>query len=637
MSSIVGSLRYFSRIKNGTTPASGEAEYWGGNFLWATPEDLGKLTSDRIWATKRQVTAKAVAEANLSVLPVGSVIISTRAPIGHMAINDKPLSFNQGCRGIIPGDKIHGPFLYYLLSSRVPELNAVSNGTTFVELSRDELAAVRVIFPELDSQRRIADFLDERTTRIDGLIAKKTRLLELLAEQRQALITRAVTKGLDPSAPMPSGIELTKRGDRFPEEVERVDGMGAQLVATVLEFPKSWPTQRLKYLATVVAGQSPDGAEVNSEGSGLPFLQGCAEFEDRHPTANRYCVAPPKIARSGSWLISVRAPVGTLNYADRDYGIGRGLAAIHANNIDQRFFGYALSTKRKELQAIATGSTFQAISTAQLAELRVESPSITQQQHIADFLDKQTAQIDHTVTKVQASIGLLREYRAALITAAVTGKIETRLPAAVTQPTARQAPAAFKRAVLAACIADRMCDQATFGKVKFQKTLHLAEAHLGIDEVEGQYYRKAAGPFDPGMMRSVHSQLKQQGWIIAKRREDNKGTQYRRGAKIDAYKTYFDRYFGDKKEAIDGLLTLIGRMDTQQAEIVSTCFAAWNDLLIEGKNPSDDEIVNLIWNDWNESKRNIARKRWYAALDWMRSKDIVPQRRGKHTKKKAKK
>ena len=407
---ITGALRYFGRIQNGTTPASGETKYWDGDVLWATPEDLGKLTSDRIAATKRQVTEKAVEEVNLSVLPIGSIIISTRAPIGHMAMNDISMSFNQGCRGIIPGDKIHGPFFYYQLQSRVSELNAVSNGTTFVELSRDELAAVRMTFPDLDSQKRIAD-----------------------------------------------------------------------------------------------------------------------------------------------------------------------------------------------------------------------------------FLDKKTAQIDHTVTKVQASIDLLREYRAALITTAVTGKIATLLPAAVTQPAASQAPAAFKRAVLAAYIADRMCDQATFGKVKFQKTLHLAEAHLGIDEVEGQYYRKAAGPFDPGMMYSVHSQLKKQGWIIAELREGNKGTQYRRGVKIDAYKTYFDRYFSDKKEAIDRLLMLMKPMKTKQAEIISTCFAAWNDLRIESKNPSDDEIVDLIWNDWNESKRNIARKRWYAALGWMRSKDIVPQRCGKHTKKKAKK
>ena len=634
MISIVGSLRYFSRIKNGTTPASGETEYWGGNVLWATPEDLGKLTSDRISATKRQVTAKAVAEANLSVLPVGSVIISTRAPIGHMAINDKPMSFNQGCRGIIPGDKIHGPFLYYLLSSRVPELNAVSNGTTFVELSRDELAAVRVIFPEFDSQRRIADFLDERTTRIDGLIAKKTRLLELLAEQRQALITRAVTKGLDPSAPMPSGIALTKRGDRFLEEVE---GAGDMVFIT----------GALRYFGRIQNGTTPASGEAKYWDGDVLW----ATPEDLGKlTSDRIAATKRQVTEKaveevnlsvlpvGSIIISTRAPIGHMAMNDVPMSFNQGCRGIiPGDKIHGSFLYYQLQSRVSELNAVSNGTTFVELSRDELAAVRMTFPDLDSQKRIADFLDEQTARIDHTVTKVQASIGLLQEYRSALITAAVTGKIATRLPAAVTQPAARQAPAAFKRAVLAAYIADRMCDQATFGRVKFQKTLHLSEAHLGIDEVEGQYYRKAAGPFDPGMMRSVHSQLKKQGWITAEQREGKKGTQYRRGAKIDAYKTYFDRYFGDKKEAIDGLLTLIGRMDTKQAEIVSTSFAAWNDLLIEGRNPSDDEIVNLIWNDWNASKRNIARKRWYAALDWMRSKGIVPQRRGKHTKKKAKK
>ena len=635
MISIVGSLRYFSRIKNGTTPASGKAEYWGGNVFWATPEDLGKLTSDRILATKRQVTAKAVAEANLSVLPVGSIIISTRAPIGHMAINDKPMSFNQGCRGIIPGDKIYGPFLYYLLSSRVPELNAVSNGTTFVELSRDELAAVRVIFPELDSQRRIADFLDERTTRVDGLIAKKTRLLELLAEQRQALITRAVTKGLDPSAPMkPSGIELTKRGDRFQEEVE---GGGDMIFIT----------GALRHFGRIQNGTTPASGETKYWDGDVLW----ATPEDLGKlTSDRIAATKRQVTEKaveevnlsvlpiGSIIISTRAPIGHMAMNDIPMSFNQGCRGIiPGDKIHGPFLYYYLQSRVSELNAVSNGTTFVELSRDELAAVRMVFPDLDRQKRIAAFLDKQTARIDHTVTKVQASIGLLQEYRAALITAAVTGKIETLLPAVVTQPAARQAPAAFKRAVLAAYIADRMCDQATFGKVKFQKTLHLAEEHLGIDEVEGQYYRKAAGPFDPGMMRSVHSQLKKRGWITAEEREGKKGTKYRRGAKINAYKTYFDRYFGDKKEAIDGLLTLIGRMDTQQAEIVSTSFAAWNDLLIEGKNPSDDEIVHLIWNDWNKSKRNIARKRWYDALSWMRSKDIVPQKRGKHTKKKAKK
>ena len=98
--------------------------------------------------------------------------------------NAMPMAFNQGCRGIIPGDTVFGPFLYYLLKSRAPELNAMANGTTFVELSSDELAAVPIEIPPLDTQRRIARFLDEKTARIDRLIEKKRELLERLAEKR---------------------------------------------------------------------------------------------------------------------------------------------------------------------------------------------------------------------------------------------------------------------------------------------------------------------------------------------------------------------------------------------------------------------------------------------------------------------
>lgn len=188
-----GALRYFGRIKNGTTPASGEAEYWDGDVPWATPEDLGKLAGDRISQTKRKVTEDAVKESNLSVLPAGSVIISTRAPIGHMAINDVPMAFNQGCRGIIPGDHVLGPFLYYTLKSRVTELNGIANGTTFVELSRDELAAVSVELPPLETQRRIAQYLDDKTAQIDGLVERIEDSVVHLEKYRSAQITAAVT------------------------------------------------------------------------------------------------------------------------------------------------------------------------------------------------------------------------------------------------------------------------------------------------------------------------------------------------------------------------------------------------------------------------------------------------------------
>ena len=245
-----GALRYFARVTNGTTPATGEPEYWDGDVKWATPEDLGKIAGDKIDNTKRLVTEKAVNECNLSVLPVGSVIISTRAPIGHMAINQSLMTFNQGCRGIIPGGQIHGPFLFYLLKSRTPELSAIANGTTFVELSRDELAAVTIEFPDLSTQRRIAQFLDEKIARIDELIEKKRELLDRLAEKRQALITQAVTKGLNPDAPMkPSGI----------------DWLGA--------IPAHWKVKRLRHLLN---GRTLNGLYKKKEefdAEGIPFVQ----------------------------------------------------------------------------------------------------------------------------------------------------------------------------------------------------------------------------------------------------------------------------------------------------------------------------------------------------------------------------
>lgn len=525
-----------------------------------------------------------------------------------------------------PNKTVSPRYLFYYVSSYqlIARVNAATFGTKMPRADWDIVCHQPLAMPNRDIQQRIADFLDERTTRIDGLIAKKTRLLELLAEQRQALITRAVTKGLDPSAPMkPSGI----------------DWLG--------DIPADWEVKRLKLLGCLIGGAGFPHEHQGDTTQELPFykvanlaeagfnaqLASCENTVSRNVALLlRACIIERGdiiFAKVGAALLLNR-----FRQASRPCCIDNNMMALRPNSmVIPKYLLWAMS--RIDFSDIANPGAVPSLGTRQIGEIKIAVPPLAEQQGIADCLDKQTAQIDHTVIKVQASIGLLREYRAALITAAVTGKIETRLPAAVTQPAARQAPAAFKRAVLAAYIADWMCDQATFGKVKFQKTLHLAEAHLGIDEVEGQYYRKAAGPFDPGMMRSVHSQLKKQGWITAEEREGNKGTQYRRGVKIDTYRTYFDRYFSDKKEAIDRLLTLMKPMKTKQAEIISTCFAAWNDLLIEGKNPSDDDIVDLILNDWDASKQNIAPERWHSALGWMRSKDIVPQKSGKHTKKKA--
>lgn len=176
----------------------------------------------------------------------------------------------------------------------------------------------------------------------------------------------------------------------------------------------------LKRVVHIVAGQSPPSDEVSDlDGPGLPFLQGNAEFGQSHPSARHQCETPPKRARAGDILLSVRAPVGALNMADRDYGVGRGLAAIRPAGIDSRFAWWSLHAGVDRLRATATGSTFEAITAEDIGSLIVQLPSPSDQRRIADFLDAETARIDALIEKKRRMIALMEERRFAVTDDAV--------------------------------------------------------------------------------------------------------------------------------------------------------------------------------------------------------------------------
>src|SRR5438309_2259960 len=118
--------------------------------------------------------------------------------------------------------------------------------------------------------------------------------------------------------------------------------------------PANWHIVKLGCLIDVIAGQSPDGSTINKSGDGLPFLQGNAEFTDTHPKAAFWCKAAKKQCLPGDTLISVRAPVGEMNRADQPYGLGRGLAALRATNLDPDF----LAALAEELRARGSRDNF---------------------------------------------------------------------------------------------------------------------------------------------------------------------------------------------------------------------------------------------------------------------------------------
>jgi len=156
-----------AEIVSGATPKTMVKEYWDGDILWATPKDLGQLNSIEISDTERKITKAGYESCSTKLLPPGSVLLSSRAPIGHLAINTKPMCTNQGFKSLIPKKGIFNRYLYWVLKGSVTELQNMGRGCTFDELSKGLLASLEIPVPPLDEQRRIVARIEELTRRAE--------------------------------------------------------------------------------------------------------------------------------------------------------------------------------------------------------------------------------------------------------------------------------------------------------------------------------------------------------------------------------------------------------------------------------------------------------------------------------------
>lgn len=162
------------------------------------------------------------------------------------------------------------------------------------------------------------------------------------------------------------------------------------------KIPVDWEVISLRDVSEINMGQSPPSEDCNEKEEGLPFYQGNAEFGSKYPSPKKWCEKPKKIADEGDILISVRAPVGEINIAPHKCCIGRGLAAITAKSIHSQFLYHLLFLRRKYLQKISQGSTFEAINSKELSDLLIFLPAVTEQKKIAEILTTLDEAIENT-------------------------------------------------------------------------------------------------------------------------------------------------------------------------------------------------------------------------------------------------
>ena len=413
-------LRFIFDVKSGATPSSSNENYWDGNIYWITPEDLGKLKGHEVFSTKRKITEDGYKNSGVELAPSGSLVLSKRAPIGQLAILRVDATCNQGCFLLTKKYRIDERFYYYTLLHFRPHLEILGRGSTFMELSSDDLKSVKLPYPTFHTQQKIADYLDLETARIDALIEAKEKILSLLEEKRQALISRAVTKGLDPDVEMKdSGIEW----------------LG--------EIPAHWEVIQLKYLITkLIQGTSPVASNVPaveneygvlkissiSKGNFLPFEN--KALYDLPDNLHLYTIAKDDVlmTRGNTPKLVGDACHVDLNYPnliipDLIYRIRTEKSKLHS-----KFLTYFIisNSGRMQIDQSAKGSNESMIKLSQNEILNwlIAVPSLVEQNEIVNYIDTFTEKSLQLSKEIEKSIALLKERRAALISAAVTGEIE---------------------------------------------------------------------------------------------------------------------------------------------------------------------------------------------------------------------
>ena len=294
-------------------------------------------------------------------------------------------------------------------------ISSLSVGTIQRQIKNHLLRKIEIPIPSISEQTQIATFLDHETAKIDNLIAKQEKLIELLEEQRKSVISHAVTKGLDPNVPMKdSGIEW----------------LG--------EIPKHWNISKLRYYL--------DGIKDGTHGTHVSTIEGklllsgknikngklvINENERKISLEDHQKITANGFPKKGDLLINVVGTIGQSCIYELDTPISfqRSVCFLRANNkLEPNFLQRLLESNlsQNQLKILTNKSTIGGVYMGDLVELIIPIISIKEQKKITDYLDKEIQEIVNCIDKQKQLIEKLKEYRASVISHAVTGKIDIR-------------------------------------------------------------------------------------------------------------------------------------------------------------------------------------------------------------------
>ena len=414
-------------IGSGTTPKTTNEEYYGGDIPWVT---TGELKENVIYESKKNVTELALAENTpLKVHPVNSIVIPMYgATIGRLAKLGIPSTTNQACCVLPPSKHVNTDFLYYWLMCHRKQLIELGYGGGQPNISQDTISNLRISLPSQNEQIQITEYLDINTARIDKLIAEKESFIKLLQEKRQALVSHVVTKGIDENVKLkPSG----------------ADWIG--------DIPEGWKVVSIRNLILSNSLDVQDGnhGELHPVAEdyvdeGIPFLMansvrdGTVDYikakKISYEQAQSLRIG---FANSNDVLLTHKGTVGEVALVPEKieepyWMLTPQVTYYRFKKVSEylpKYFYHQFQSKPFQTQLQMIGgeqSTRAYIGIVAQRELQVVVPPFSKQESIAAYLDEKLIALNKLLEQSKCSIELLKEHRTALISAAVTGKIDVR-------------------------------------------------------------------------------------------------------------------------------------------------------------------------------------------------------------------
>ena len=596
-------LKDVCRITNGGTPKSGIADFWHGDVAWLTPAEMGKRKTPEISETARTISQAGLAGSSAKLVPANSVILSTRAPIGHLAINQAPMAFNQGCRGLTPGDYLDTKFLYYFLYFSREALDGLGTGTTFKELSSSSLANFRIPLPLLDEQQRIVAVLDK------AFVAIATATANVQKNKSNA---RALFESYLQSI-------FAERGEGWIEEpinknVRFVDYRGKTP-------PKRDTGVRLITAKNVKMGYVRRDPE---------------EFIDAAAYDGWMTRGFPQ---RGDVLFTTEAPLGNIAQLDTNEKvvIGQRLITMQPKpeTVDRTFLKYMLCSAQLQqaIRAKGTGATVVGIKAKLLKLIPIFYPKrLEAQLEIVERLNGINARSQNLIGIYARQIAALAELKQSLLKKAFAGEFTATMAEAVA-PAANDnfatAQGTANMIAFAYWLHKKQNRDKSFKRIKAQKCLHNVESIAGID-LGRQPMKHRNGPHDEAHMSRAEDWAREQGFFEFVQSTSGPGYDFKKLGNYDAM--WAETVAATKtiaaalERAIDPLIP----MDMEKAELFATVHAAWNNLLHNGAAITDDAIVKEARDDWHPDKLKIPEHKFRDTIRIIKAKNMEPDGSAKY-------